>query len=363
MNSPQTLILVFAAPSFAAEPAALQVLAAQYPQSTLVGCSTAGEIYGAKLCDASLAVALVRFEHTALRLASAPISCTADSDGAGRAMAAQLAAPELRAVLVLSEGTHVNGSALVRGLTALLPPAVVITGGLAGDGARFGPTWVWQGGAPRTGWATAVGLYGAALQVGYGSRGGWDIFGPERRITRSAGNVLYELDGRPALQLYKEYLGERAAGLPATALLFPLALRLAGGAEPQVVRTVLAIDEAAQSMQFAGDVPEGAFAQLMRANFDRLIEAAADAGQHSRIAANGPVLSVAISCVGRRLILGERSEEELEATLEALPPSSQQIGFYSYGELSPSGPGSCELHNQTMTLTTFSEGAPDAPAA
>jgi len=200
----------------------------------------------------------------------------------------------------------------------------------------------------------AVGLYGSAVRFGHGSRGGWDRFGPERVVTRSVGNVVYELDGRPALELYKTYLGERAAGLPATALLFPLAIRT-GAEEKQLVRTILAVDEATQSMTFAGDLPQGCSAQLMRANFDRLVAGAEEAAGLAADGEGPPVLCIAVSCVGRRLVLGERTEEELEAVASALPEGSAMVGFYSYGELSPWGVGSCDLHNQTMTLTTLSE--------
>jgi hypothetical protein len=201
-----------------------------------------------------------------------------------------------------------------------------------------------------------VGFYGDHVHLGHGSKGGWDIFGPERRVTKSSGNILYELDGRPALQLYKEYLGERAAGLPATGLLFPLSLRVTKSENKSLVRTILAVDEAHQSMTFAGDIPEGYLAQLMRANFDRLVQGASEAAQStSRNNGSAAVLAVAISCVGRRLVLGERTEEETEAALEVLPRGTAQVGFYSYGEISPYASGLCDLHNQTMTLTTISE--------
>jgi hypothetical protein len=179
----------------------------------------------------------------------------------------------------------------------------------------------------------------------------------ERLVTRSRANVLFELDGKPALQLYKEYLGDRASGLPATGLLFPLTLRAARDDDKRLVRTILAVDEATQSMTFAGDVPQGYYAQLMHANFDRLIQGAGEAALSTRgDGAPAPApLAIAISCVGRRLVLGERAEEETEAVLEVLPPHTQQIGFYSYGEISPYASGHCDLHNQTMTLTTISE--------
>ncbi len=242
------------------------------------------------------------------------------------------------------------------GLLAGLPAEIPVSGGLAGDGPRFERTWVLEAGRPAAARATAVGLYGG-VEVRRGSRGGWDIFGPERIVTRSEGNVLYELDGRPALQLYKEYLGERAAELPAAALRFPLALRPPDSDAAPVVRTILGVDEARQSMRFAGDVPQGFRAQLMRANFDRLVEGAAAAARLTRGAAasDGALLALAISCVGRRLVLGGRAEEEVEATLESFPEGAVQLGFYSYGEIAPSGLVGCELHNQTMTLTTIRE--------
>jgi hypothetical protein len=212
-------------------------------------------------------------------------------------------------------------------------------------------------GEPRSGYVTAVGLAGARLRVGHGSRGGWDIFGPERRITRSVGNVLFELDGQPALALYKRYLGDRVAGLPATALLFPLAVRVPGADDRQLVRTILGLDEQTQSMTFAGDVPEGSLAQLMRANLDRLVDGAHAAALDTATDQGSGALAVAVSCVGRRMILGSRSEDELEAVLQGLPPGTGLIGFYSYGEIAPIVAGTCDLHNETMTLTTFWEVA------
>jgi hypothetical protein len=357
LDSRDTLVLAFGASGFGAGHTPLLELARAFPRSHLVGCSTAGEIHGTLLSDDSISVAIVRFERSRLARADATVSSPADSFAAGEALARALARSDLRGVFLLSDGLNVNGSELVRGLNAVLPPSVVVTGGLAGDGDRFERTWTLTGDGPRTGLVSAVGMYGDAVQIGHGSRGGWDIFGVERTVTRSKGNVLYELDGKPALALYKDYLGERSTGLPATALLFPLALRESRTSERLVVRTVLAIDERTQSMTFAGDIAEGSLARLMRANFDRVIQGANDAGLAAAAspAAHGPMLAIAISCVGRRLVLGERTEEEIEAVKEALPSSAEQIGFYSYGEISPHGFGSCDLHNQTMTLTTISE--------
>jgi len=360
LDSEQTLVLVFGAPGLMDRPGLLTDLARAFPRSKVLGCSTAGEIFGTKVLDDSMVVAVARFEATTLRSAAAPVHAAEESFAAGEALGRQLAGEGLRGVHVLSDGLAVNGSALVRGLSAVLPAGVVITGGLAGDGDRFVRTWVLHEGVPVVGHVTAVGFYGDAVQIGHGSAGGWDPFGPRRLVTRSKGNILYELDGKPALELYKQYLGERAEGLPATGLLFPLALSRpdANGGESEdrrVVRTILAVDEASQSLTFAGDIPTGAYAQLMKAQLDRLIEGAEQAASLASTAGEGPVLAIAISCVGRRLVLRERTEEEAEGVQEALVAGAQIVGFYSYGELSPISSGNCDLHNQTMTLTTIRE--------
>jgi hypothetical protein len=351
-DGPSTLVLAFG-PS--AAPPALDQLRRAFPRSVLAGCSSAGEIYGDHVDDDTLAVAVARFDQTALRAVSTDVANAHGSYGAGCRLADQLDGPGLAYVLVLSDGLRVNGTELVRGLNESLGDRVIVTGGLAGDGARFARTWVLAGGQARSDTVSAVGFYGDRLRVGHGSRGGWDRFGPERTVTRSEGNVVYEVDRRPALALYKEYLGERASGLPATGLLFPLEIR-APDDDKRLVRTILAVDEASQSLTFAGDVPTGWRAQLMKANFDRLVTGAADAAERTaRASGDGPTLAIAISCVGRRLVLGERTEEEVEATLAALPPGTVQVGFYSYGELSPLTAGTCDLHNQTMTLTALRE--------
>lgn len=356
MDSERTLIFVFGAPMYAQDHAAIEELCAKYPKSKIVGCSSAGEIYGTQVYDESLAVAICQFDKTDIKVSVCPIDDPQNSFKVGEEISKELADDNLSALLVLSDGLKVNGSTLVEGINSKINmDKVIVTGGLAGDGSDFKQTWVIKDGKPTPDHVSVIGFYGDSIEVGHASKGGWDIFGPERKVTKSEGNVLYELDGRPALELYKEYLGDKAKELPASGLLFPLLVRSTPKDDKGLVRTILAIDEENQTMTFAGDIEEGHFAQLMRANFDRLIEGASDAA-NTVTSATGPVLCVSISCVGRRLVLGERTDEEVEAILDVLPEGSKQVGFYSYGELSPYVEGKpCELHNQTMTITTIKE--------
>ncbi|MEO8964276.1 MAG: FIST N-terminal domain-containing protein [Gammaproteobacteria bacterium] len=358
LDSENTLVLIFAAPIFSEDSAPIQQLKENFPAAKMIGCSTAGEIFGSAISDNTIVVAIAKFEKTQLKLISISIENSFQSKEAGNEIANQLKQEDLKAIFILSEGLNINGSELVSGVNAVTNNNVIVTGGLAGDGDRFKKTWSIINGQIETDKIVAVGFYGDAIRIGHGSRGGWDIFGPERRITRATNNILYELDGKPALQLYKEYLGEKASGLPATGLLFPLAIRKEASA-PQVVRTILGINQNENSLTFAGDMPVGYLAQLMRANFDRLISGATQAGELTlascALLPDKPLLLIAISCVGRRLLLGERTEEETESVLQIFPSHTQQIGFYSYGELSPQVKGTCALHNQTMTLTIITE--------
>ncbi len=360
LDSTTTLAVLFGGMTSVECGSAIADIACRIPHATLVGCSTAGEIRGRSVDDATLTLAVARFASSRMCKVALPIAAGDDAWAVGCRLGDSLRAPDLRAVFVLSDGLHVNGSRLAAGLAATLPASVAVTGGLAADGDRFGVTWVIADGAPVARHVAAVGFYGDRLRVGTGCEAGWSPFGPERRVTRSTRNVLHELDGKPALALYKSYLGERAAGLPAAALLFPLSIRRDEDDAHPVIRTILGVDEVAQSLTFAGDVPEGFLARLMRTNVERLIESA---GLAAKAAAQGfapesTPLAIAVSCVGRRLVLGERTDEEVESVAEALPRGAGQVGFYSYGEMSPRGMGgACDLHNQTMTVTLLDEAA------
>ncbi len=353
-------VLVFGGRQLLEEGKRFSEIRAMYPRSHILCCSTAGEILDTRVRDNSVALAAVFFEKTTLKFSRTDIRATEESYEAGKRLATELTQEGLVHAMVFSDGQRVNGTALVKGFNDTLPANVSVTGGLSGDGVDFKKTLVGLDESGKEGAIVAVGFCGPALKVGYGSLGGWDSFGLERTITKSKNNILYELDNRPALSLYKEYLGEQAAGLPSTGLLFPLRLRIQNnGKEAEVVRTILAVNEADQSMTFAGDVPEGIPVMLMKANFERLIDGAAGAGSMSieSLGFSRAQLAILISCIGRKLVLKERIEEEIEAVRAEIGEEAAIVGFYSYGELCPvaATEKQCELHNQTMTITTFRE--------
>lgn len=348
-------------------PQVINNLNKKFPKSHFIGCSSAGEIFNKSIIDDSLSIALIQLEDKNSFIRSYSFACSdfKNSKELGNEISEHFKKEEnLRGIFLLCDGLNVNGSELILGINERISPQVVVSGGLAADSNEFERTWTVFKGELLQKHVVAIGLYGPNIYLETSSKGGWDKFGPQRKVSKSIGNVLYEIDGKIALKLYKEYLGDLAKELPSTALLFPLYIDK--GNNQGQIRTILGIDEKNQSMIFAGDIPQGSLVQLMKTNVDRLIDGAIDAS--SQILKNIPKnhltresqkLLIAISCVGRRLVLKQRTEEEIEGTLdtfESIKTPCQQIGFYSYGEISSQEKGQlCELHNQTMTLTLLYE--------
>lgn len=347
------LVLAFGSIDSLANDTVYSELRRVYPQADIVLASTAGEIHGDAVNDHTVSVTACSFEKTQIQVVEGDVSDCANSFECGRSITRRLNTPGLCHILVFSDGISVNGDDLVKGINSELAPGVVVTGGLAADAGRFTKTLVGANAEPQSNRIVAIGFYGEKLKITHGSQGGWDLFGPVREVTKAIDNVLYELDGENALDIYKRYLGPRANELPGSALLFPLCI-LGTDNQSQLVRTILSVDEQAGTLRFAGNIPMGARVQFMMANFDRLVDGAAQAAEQSD--EKSPDLVLMVSCVGRKIVLDQRIEEEVESVCQYFGPTATYTGFYSNGEISPLlGSTQCSLHNQTMTITTYHE--------
>ena len=338
-------------------PENLDPIRSAYPNADLVTASTAGEIIRDGVYDNSIVATAIELEQSTLKCVKTHISEHVSSFDAGLFLKEQLQSDDLSGIFIISDGLMVEGSELVRGFNHENTKNIPITGGLAGDAARFQNTYTSLNEAPGKGNIIAVGFYGDHMHIGHGSLGGWDEFGYERTITRSDKNVLFEVDEEKALDLYKRYLGSFAEQLPGSALMFPLSMRVPG-ADKYLIRTILATDDNESAMIFAGNMPQGSTVRMMRGDIQKLIRASATAAKDSvkSLKNRKPQLTLMLSCVGRKIIMDKKVEEEVLAAEEILDGDCAVAGFYTYGGLSPFGVGTpCELHNQTMTITTFSE--------
>ncbi|MDD1783844.1 FIST C-terminal domain-containing protein [Enterovibrio sp. ZSDZ35] len=355
MDSPQTLVLLFGVTDSPEYTDAVHRLLAFFPNSHVAGCSSSGEINNSviSVSEAQIVATIYQFDHTQIRIEHIDIEPERSFE-AGKVLGKSLYQDSLTWVFVLSDGLMVNGSELASGFNSILPASIPVTGGLAGDHGRFEKTLVWYQNHAKSGRIVAIGFYGHRLHVGFGSGGGWREFGPDRTVTHSESNVVYEIDYEPALSLYRTYLGEQANELPGSGLRYPLNLYVEE-AGTSVIRTLLAIDEEEESVTFAGDVPEGAKVQLMSADIPSLVKGAEDAAKNCE-GKSSPDAAILISCVGRRLLFNQMADDEVDAVREVLGKDALLCGFYSYGELAPYGQAfNCGLHNQTMTITTLKE--------
>ncbi len=350
------LVLAFGSKNLVKNPDIFMLIRKKFPFAHIAMCSTAGEIFDTQVLDDSISLSAIEFEKTPLESSCINIKDYTSSFEAGADLVKRLPLDDLHHIFVLSDGSLVNGSDLVGGMASVTNEKIKITGGLAGDDANFKSTVVGLDRTPENGNILAIGFYGNAIDIHFSSMGGWESFGMEKEITRSDANELFEINNKNALDVYKEYLGKYSKDLPGSALLFPLSIKTTDEAEP-LVRTILSISEERNSMTFAGNMPKNAKVRFMKANFDRLIDGAGNAAQSIlSLHEKSPKLAILISCVGRKLILANRIEEEVDAVKEILTPQTLISGFYSYGEISPANSSrKCELYNQTMTITTFDE--------
>ena len=354
LNKP--LVLVFGDRFLLEKAENIAMIKKEFPYEDLVFGSTAGEIMGANISEGEIVVTAIEFERSSFKIETSNV-CHHDMNSLelGKKLISKLPTEDLKHVFIISEGSFVNGSDLLKGLETDADKDFCITGGLCGDGSRFEKTVAGYNDA-REGEVVAIGLYGESLEVSFASFGGWIPFGPERMITRSVKNVLFELDGQPALDLYSNYLGDKASELPEASLFYPLYLTEKDRKHP-VVRTILGIDKEKSSMTLAGNVPTGGSVQLMLASADALLEGSLEAAKLAFQKRKKPAeLALLVSCIGRKLVLSQRAEEEIEEVISVIGDEVKVGGFYSYGEIAPFyGEKQGSLHNQTMTLTLFSE--------
>lgn len=359
LNLQPDLIIVYAPAKEFEQGGLVRTAMESLPRTALViGCSTAGNISNDEIDDSDLVITASKFNKPNFKAVSTTIAGMDDSYRAGKQLVEKLDKNGMQALFVLGPGLDINGSAMINGIRDVVGPEVIITGGLAGDGTNFKKTYTLLNGEISPNQIAAFAIYGHDIKVAYGSMGGWEAFGPVRRVTKARQNMLFELDGEPALDLYKKYLGEAAAGLPASGLMYPFAILNDKDDSTGIIRTLLAVDETAKALIMAGDVPENGRVRLMHSTKKGLINGASGAAKMASEIAKGAkpdALGILISCVGRKIVLGSDVEEELEV-VKSVFGEMPMTGFYSYGEICPqTGLKDCKLHNQTMTITYIYE--------
>lgn len=320
----------------------------------LVGCTTDGEISSDGFSIRSAVLGGMVSDRIRFEVASAS-GLKAGSEAAGRRLGMQLPS-NARHVQLFSDGLTGNGCALLRGMHSVFGPRVAVSGGTAGDARKFKQTWQFIGKKVVTDSAVGVAFTGD-FKVGTGVRSGWFPAGAPKKVTRASGNVVYELDGQPALAVYRQYLRGLANQLPAVGVQFPFGIvdeMLSLGEDP-ILRAPMTVNDADGSVTFAGEIPQGSTIVLTTGGSKaNLLDASADAAQKAVADMRGtsPGMIFFYSCMARKILLGTQTGEEADRICRTVGSGTPIIGFYTYGEFCPSVGGTeCKLHNETATVT------------
>lgn len=354
-----TALFVFAAPSVFRDAETRALLTEKLSGKTAVGCSTAGEIACGGMSEDSVSLLAIRFDNVRARTAGVQLIRRELSFTAGKEIGELLREPNLKALFLFGPGTNVNGTGLIEGVESSIGGRTLISGGLAADGMGFRETFTLTGGSVYTDHVVALALYGDDLVVSNGSEGGWRPFGPARKVTKIDQTDLLELDGKPALRLYKQYLGEKARELPASGLSYPFGILRPDRTMSNIIRSAVAIDVEREALILAGELREGTQVCLMHTDTDALTQGAAQAAAEAlRTHAGGEEggCALVVSCIGRKYVYGFDVDEEIETIVDSFLPQTPVAGFYSYGEVFTNlSTGRPEFRNQTITITYITE--------
>lgn len=349
MNGEADLVLAFGSAATMRDGKALGRLREEYPAARLLGCATPAGIHGARSHEHQLASTAIDFDHSTVRSARVEVGSAPDGYVAGQRLADALWADDLVHVLLLCDASGATAGDLTRGLAHALPDGVTFTGGISASGLVFLDDSAAQNAV------AAIGFYGKRLKVTCGCGGQWELFGPERHVTRARGNILYELNDRPAFEVYHEDLGRYAGEIAAIGVHFPLSVRTNDPTQG-VARAVVGADREHGTLTLAGDATEGGFARVMRASHDGLLRGAGLAADNCCPGGQPPQLALLVSGMNRRIVLKNRASEEMEAVRDVFGPGTVLTGFYGAGEIAPAEAGERpEFQNQTMAVTGFSE--------
>ena len=323
----------------------------------IIGCTTDGEISSDGFRTDSAVLGGIVSDQIDFHLASVK-DLGQDCERAGITLAAKL--PEnVNYIQLFSDGLTGNGCAILRGLESVLDKTIPVCGGTAGDAGRFRRTWQFAGNRVFSNGAVAIGFSGN-FQVGTGASSGWSPIGLAKKVTRSVDNILYELNGEPALNVYERALGKHASKLPAVGVEYPLGLVTERGAEGEkdylLLRATMSVNRKEGAISLAGEIPEGSTVHICCGDSASLLEAAKKAGRLALADLEGrrPVMIFIYSCMARRLILGRQVEEEINCIREAVGPDLPVLGFYTYGEygrIKKGGPN--RLQNETVTVSVI----------
>ncbi len=313
-----------------------------WPDIELIGCTTDGEL-SSRLGFRQDSVVLVLFGSDRIEFA-AGLGQDLSGDVAGACSRAVAAARDKSVhpptiCLALPESLTASGQAVVEALSRTLGGEVPVFGATSGDGYELTKTHQFCGREVYTD-AVPVLLLSGPLVYSAAVESGWEPLGDPGVVTSSDYTTVHEIDGRPAMEFFRRFLGPDGAPTPE----FPLAILDEQGAV-ECLRTALSEhQDESGAITFLSEVREGAKVQITTADRAAIL-AGCSASVEKAFAdyphGKSPELAMVFSCCCRRLLLGTRTKEEMGIVESVLGSDFPVVGFYGYGEIGPPDSSDC----------------------
>jgi len=350
------LLLLFGVREILSTRSLLDRLTENFPNAAIAGCSTAGEIHDGTLEEHSLAGVALSFESASSRTEVVKWRAkeSGDHEALGRAIAERMGEDDLRCLLLFADGLMVDADDLISGVeNGLDRPEVIVVGGLAGDQLAFGETLVLDRAGATAEAVVACGVYGAEFELETAS----SLLSPPSihsfEVTSADGNLIREIDHRPAVEVFAEVVGCAPEDLPRYLVRFPL--KVNDGTGRQVLRTPHSIHFENQYVYMAGTVQEGPAEVADFSDPKWITQSAHEVGV--RVFSGEADFCLVVNCAGRRANLGPMAGHEIDALNRANRGSVPMTGFYGYGEFgeAEAGAGRASLLNHTLTALSIRE--------
>lgn len=348
------LVMVFAAGEFAPERVLSGLKSRLSPRTSVVGCSSDTEVDSRGALRHSVSVLGLSLDGIEAR--TFQVSSGEENESRGKAAASLLGPGEPSVIVALPDVVESNGTQFLLGLQSAIGKHVPIVGGAPSVSGETAKTYTLHNGEFAIGGAAGFALYGP-VEVASAARSGYVPIGSPKVITKIDGTAILELDGKPALDVYAEYVGPRWHENVNTTTEFPLGV-VDGplGTQKQsdglikLVRAVFRVDKERGALILGGDLSLGATVRVLRAESNDVLRGAEEATDLALAQlGNKPDLALIFSCLSRRAVLGPRFREECRAAFSRLPEETPKCGFYTFGELSPLA-GVTMHHESTFTI-------------
>jgi hypothetical protein len=259
--------------------------------------------------------------------------------------------------LILCDGLIDNTQELVNSMQEKLGRSFPLVGACASDNLKYTRTNILYNDAVLSDAACAT-IWGGKISFGLGIKHGWKALGKQHLVTKSYGNIIYEIDSRPATYLYEEYLGcdikKLQSELRFISVLYPIGIYLPGE-EEFLLRNIRSIEDDG-SLILQGSIPENSQIRLMIGTKESCLEATNQAidDVNKGLAGKLPNFVFVFDSISRSMLLRREAKKELEIIKKQFGPEIPVVGLYTYGEQAPltavNYQGKAYLHNQTVTL-------------